>query len=115
MKNKHLWSQGVKFDNGKLRYDLIPTGPLAAVAAVYTVGAAKYADRNWELGMDRGRVYAASLRHMNAYWSGQVHDPETGIHHLAHAVFGMMAIMEYDMAGIGADNRMRVYGSPARK
>jgi hypothetical protein len=38
-------AEGRKYDGDKLRYDLIPVGPLAEVAKVYTIGAKKYADR----------------------------------------------------------------------
>ena len=42
---------GTKNDGGKLRYDLIPPRALEALAYVYTIGAAKYSDRNWEKGI----------------------------------------------------------------
>jgi len=106
--NYALKKGGVKHDADKLRYDLIPPGPMEAVAAVFTAGASKYDDRNWELGMDYGRIYAASQRHLTAYWGGQMYDRDTGIHHLAHAAFGMLALMEYDRLGIGNDTRLRI-------
>lgn len=77
-------TEGVKFDDGKLRFDLIPPDAMAVVAAVLTYGALKYDDRNWELGMDRARLRAARARHENARALGQATDPETGLPHLAH-------------------------------
>lgn len=77
-------TEGVKFDDGKLRFDLIPPDAMAVVAAVLTYGALKYEDRNWELGMDRARLRAARDRHENARLLGQSHDPETNLPHLAH-------------------------------
>src|SRR5579864_397456 len=35
---------GRKDDTGKLRYDLIPVGPLSEVAKVYSIGSVKYGD-----------------------------------------------------------------------
>uniref|UniRef100_UPI001E4FF338 dATP/dGTP diphosphohydrolase domain-containing protein n=1 Tax=Acetomicrobium sp. S15 = DSM 107314 TaxID=2529858 RepID=UPI001E4FF338 len=39
-----------------LRYDLIPSDALRELAKVYTVGAEKYGERNWEKGMSWGRA-----------------------------------------------------------
>jgi hypothetical protein len=38
--------EGLKFDEGKLRFDLIPIYPLEELARVYTIGAKKYGDYN---------------------------------------------------------------------
>lgn len=49
---------GVKHDDGKTRYDLIPPEAMDAVAQVLTYDAGKYCDRNWEQGIDNGRVFS---------------------------------------------------------
>ena len=85
----------VKHDHGKPRFDLLPPGPMGQVAEVYAYGAAKYADRNWEKGMDWGRVYAATQRHLHAFWGGQDLDEESALNHCAHAIFGLLALLEY--------------------
>jgi hypothetical protein len=77
------------------RYDLIPVGPLAEVARVYGFGATKYDDRNWERGYDWSKSYAALQRHVNAFWGGDTFDDETGLPHLAHAVFHCLAMIEW--------------------
>ena len=87
--------EGVKFDSGKPRFDLIPPGPLRQIAEIYSYGAEKYEDRNWEKGMQWSRVYGATQRHLNAFWGGQNNDEESALSHLAHAAFGMLALMEY--------------------
>lgn len=68
------------------RFELIPTGPLKAVAEHYGKGAEKYEDRNWERGYEWSKSYAALQRHLNAFWSGEDIDEETGSPHLAAAV-----------------------------
>lgn len=98
-------SDGVKFDEGKPRFDLLPPDAMNEVARVYTFGAAKYADRNWEKGMDWGRVYAGQQRHMQAFWGGETHDPETGMLHTAHATFGTLVLTAYQMRSVGKDSR----------
>lgn len=50
---------GVKFDQGKPGYELLPDDALAAIQKVLDFGAKKYAARNWELGMDWTRPWNA--------------------------------------------------------
>ena len=49
---KPVFTEGQKFDTDKLRYELLPPELLEETARVLTFGAVKYADRNWELGMN---------------------------------------------------------------
>ncbi len=96
---------GRKDDAGKARYDLIPADALEEVARVYTMGAEKYGDRNWERGMKRGRIFAAMMRHAWAWWRGEIHDPVDGQHHLASVVWCGLSLIAYDLRGIGEDDR----------
>lgn len=91
-------SEGIKHDEGKLRMELIPPEALDALAAVLTFGAAKYGDRNWELGMDWSRVYGAALRHMNAWVQQKDHgcDEETNYSHLDHALCCIAFLIAYE-------------------
>lgn len=100
--------EGVKFDHGKPRMDLIAPELLEEVGKVLAYGAEKYGARNWELGMDWGRPYAAALRHMNAWQRGEDVDPETGLSHMAHAACNLMMLLAFQERGIGTDSRMVV-------
>lgn len=86
---------GTKNDEAKLRFDLLPTGPIAKLARVYTEGAKKYSDRDWEKGLAYSRVYAAIQRHLNAFWAGEDYDAETGVPHVINAAWGCLALCEY--------------------
>lgn len=88
-------SVGMKFDNGKLLYSLIPPETLQALAEVLTYGANKYAPNNWQL-VENGetRYLDALFRHLEAFRSGETHDPESGLHHLAH-VLTNVAFLHY--------------------
>lgn len=97
----------VKHDDGKVRMDLVPPAAIRALAEVYTVGAAKYAPHNWRKGMSWSRVYAAVQRHLTAWAMGEDLDPEDGLSHLAHAMWGMATLLEYDRLGLGVDDLMR--------
>ena len=44
-------SEGIKYDSNKIRFELLPPELLEQTAAVLTVGAVKYEDRNWEGGI----------------------------------------------------------------
>ena len=90
------------------RYDLIPSGAMDEVARVYGYGAEKYAKRNWEAGYEYGLSIAALERHISAFKQLENIDPESGLHHLAHAVFHCLALITYVQCGIGKDDRSRV-------
>lgn len=106
---------GVKYDGGKVRMDLLPPELIFAVAEILTFGAAKYADRNWEKGMKWGKVFAALMRHMWAWWGGKTTtktnflfgdlDLETARSHLWHAACCIAFLIAYEERGIGEDDR----------
>lgn len=97
-------SEGRKDDTGKLRYDLFPAS-LSEVAQVYTLGAAKYSDRNWEKGLKWSRVFSAMMRHGWAWWWGEVTDKVDGQHHLASVAWCALALMEYERTHPELDDR----------
>lgn len=79
-------SEGVKYDEEKPQYSLVPADALHEVAKVLTFGAKKYAPDNWKKVPDlQRRYYDALQRHLFAYQKGETLDPESGLHHLAHA------------------------------
>lgn len=88
-----------KFDEGKPRYDLIPPLAVEAAAQVFGFGAAKYGDRNWEQGLDFGRLKGALHRHVEAWWMGEEDDPESGLPHLGHAMCCLMMLTEEALNG----------------
>lgn len=95
---------GTKHDGGKPRFDLLPAEALEAVAKVLTFGAAKYGDRNWERGIERGRLFAAVQRHLWASWGGEADDPESGMPHLWHALTGLSMLVALDQRREKADS-----------
>ena len=90
----------------KLRYDLIPVMPLADLAEVYTVGAAKYNDRNWEQGIKFSRILAAMFRHLESFRAGEDKDKESGCYHLASVAWGAFALLEYTRTHPDLDDRI---------
>lgn len=86
-----------KADSGKLRYDLIPARALTALAEIYTYGASKYQADSWRTVPDAiPRYRAAAWRHWVAYLSGEALDPESGLPHLAHLHWNVVALSELE-------------------
>ena len=78
--------QGVKYDEAKADWDLVPVGVLPKIITVLQFGAQKYAPDNWmRVPNGRKRYYNALMRHMEAWRAGEKKDPESGLSHLAHA------------------------------
>jgi hypothetical protein len=89
---------GVKYDKDKPQWSLLPFKALTEVVEVLTYGAKKYAPDNWKKVPDARRRYIdAGFRHFTAYASGETHDPETGKHHLAHAVCCLLYLIAFDL------------------
>lgn len=102
--------EGAKYDEGKLRIELIPGEFIFATAAILTFGASKYAARNWEKGISWGRVFGALNRHLWAWWQGKAPtvksflfgdlDLETGKSHLWHACCCLAFLVAYEERGM---------------
>ena len=89
--------QGKKLDQNKPRMSLLPKGALSAVIRVLEFGATKYQADNWKHVPDaKTRYYDAMQRHIDAWWQGEQKDPETGEHHLAHAICCGMFLWWFD-------------------
>lgn len=81
----------MKFDSGKLRYDLVPTSWHKGDAEILTFGAKKYKPNNWRNVEDAGRYIAALERHLEAFKlaiengdSDGLFDEDSSLHHLKH-------------------------------
>ena len=103
---KGLVGNAVRADVGKLRYDLIPPLPMEQMAQALTFGSQKYTDNNWLNGMGYSRIYAALMRHLQAWWSGEDIDPESGLPHLAHAACNVMFLQQLSASFPEGDDRV---------
>jgi hypothetical protein len=84
-------SSGVKYDNDKLRYDLLDPEYTEGIVKVLTLGAKKYAADNWKNVPDpKNRYYAALMRHIQDWRKGEILDEEWGTPHLHHAACCLM-------------------------
>lgn len=99
--------EGDKFDNSKTRYDLMSPIALEYLALVYTFGAVKYKDHNWRKGIRWSRIFGAIMRHLWAWMLGEDVDDESGLPHLAHAMWGCATLLEYAVICQDKDDRFR--------
>jgi hypothetical protein len=89
---------GVKFDQEKPQWTLVPFKAFDHVVEVLTIGARKYAPDNWKkVPNARQRYIDAAFRHMSAYAGGEKLDDETGKNHLAHAVCCLLFLLAFDL------------------
>lgn len=104
---------GIKYDNDKPQYRLIPPKAENEFVKVLTFGAKKYAPDNWKK-IDKERYIDALGRHFNAYRRGETHDPESGLHHLAHVMCCAAFIVEKDtpLRPSHGDYYWILYGDP---
>lgn len=94
-------SGGLKYDHGKLRYDLVPPHAIKAIADVLTYGADKYAPNSWQTVSDgETRYTAAMMRHFEAYRAGEDFDPESGKSHLAHCLCNLTFLLHFQQIRI---------------
>src|SRR3990167_6955950 len=91
--------RGKKFDNNKLRWDLIPWRAMKQVVLASMHGARLYGDFNWrKVKEKRRRYWAANMRHVIDYQLGLRKDKDSGLHPLAHAVIDLLFLLDNDLS-----------------
>lgn len=91
-------AEGVKHDEDKPKFSLMKPDALMEMVAVLTYGAKKYSPDNWKmLENARQRYFDAANRHLWQWYGGEKLDPESGLHHLAHAMSSLMFLIQMDM------------------
>lgn len=95
-----LQQKGTKYDQDKLRFDILPSEALLEVVKVITYGEKKYPSLsdssgntvlNWKkLSDPQNRFFSAGQRHIYSDRIGEELDQETGYYHLAHAISNLM-------------------------
>lgn len=101
-------TRGLRYNKGKRRYDLLPPDSLAVLADVLTVGAEKYAERNWEAGMPYKDALGSLERHLQDWKAGEDNDKESGLSHLAHVMCNAMFLLTWQLRNLGEDDRVKV-------
>lgn len=104
--------EGLRKNDGKTRYDLIPTSLLKGTADVFEFGMRKYLAWNWCRGMNFSKVIASMKRHLAAIETGEDNDPETHLRHVSHIICNCLMLEHYMNQGWASlDDRPKIYFS----
>lgn len=101
--------KGLRYNEGKLRFDLFPAFARKMIAQVFTKGAEKYALRNWENGMKWSDVEQSLERHYNDYKEGMDFDPDDGQLLVSKVAWNALALTEYYKIYPQGDDRPHRY------
>lgn len=100
---------GERKNANKPRHDLLHPVATAGIVDVLTFGSQKYAERNWELGMDWSKVIASLKRHLAAIENGEDYDPESGLLHIDHVQCNAHFLSAYYKIYPQGDDRPHAY------
>lgn len=100
---------GDRYNQGKLRYDLVNPKAHKRLVQVLTKGAEKYAERNWEKGMSWTSVIASLKRHLALLEDGEDYDKETGLLHIDHVQCNAHFLSAYYDIAPQFDDRNHAY------
>lgn len=101
--------KGLRFNDGKMRYDLVHPWAHEQMVKILTKGAQKYAPRNWEKGMAWSNVISSLKRHLAAIEKGEDYDVETGELHAAHLACNAHFLTAYYKIYPQGDDRSHAY------
>jgi len=96
-----------RYNQGKVRYDLVPVLAHQEFAKVLTIGAEKYGDQNWRKGMSWNSVLASLERHLYSFKSGEDTDPQSGLSNMAHVICNAAFLIEYAKTYPQGDDRVK--------
>ena len=97
--------EGLRFNQGKLRYDLLTVKAIRDTVKVLTKGAEKYADHNWEKGMAWSTPLASLERHLADWKAGVDIDPDDGLSTIAKVATNALFLTEYSHTYQQGDDR----------
>ncbi len=76
--------KGLRYNNDKPRWSLVPQSSLIPMVRVLEFGAKKYDAHNWKKGLSITEICESLKRHLDAFMEGEDNDPESGLSHIGH-------------------------------
>lgn len=88
-----------RHNQGKPRWSLVSMKSLLPLVRVLEMGARKYADDNWKLGLKKREVLESAMRHLAELIDGEELDDESGLSHAGHVMANMMFYIYFNDNG----------------
>lgn len=88
-----------------VRLHALPWESLQELGRVFAFGEKKYDDYNFRKGYQWSLSYDALQRHLWAFWNRTDRDEESGLHHVAHAMWHCAVLLFFSLKGKGKDDR----------
>lgn len=102
--------KGLRYNQGKMPWRLLPWDALREIVKVSLFGMSPtkangsprkaYPARNWEKGLDYDEVYDSAMRHLTDWYLGEDTNEESGLHHLSHAAWNILALLAFELRGM---------------
>lgn len=77
-------SKGIRYNEGKPRWSLVPQSALIPMVRVLEYGTTKYEIGNWTKGLSVTGICESLKRHLDAFMEGEDLDPESKLNHIGH-------------------------------
>lgn len=100
---------GLKDGGKKPPLSLNPPLALLAMSDAMAFGATKYAPWNWSHGIDTMAMLDACYRHLGAFIRGEDCAPDSGVHHLGHALASLAIAYDNLILHPELDDRPKIY------
>lgn len=97
----------IRYDLGKLQWQLLPEDAIEKIVEIYTHGSIKYTDENWRKGMKWKRMIGSLKRHTKAFTVGEDIDADSGCLHLSQIAWNAISLIWYQLEGVGEDDRVK--------
>jgi len=76
--------KGLRFNNEKPKWSLVPQSSLLPMVRVLEFGANKYDSHNWMKGLSITEICESLKRHLDSFMEGENIDKESKLSHVGH-------------------------------
>lgn len=104
-----------RYNEGKIRWQLVSWIALKPMVLVLMFGATKYAPHNWKKGLSYSSIAESLQRHLYAFMDGENDDPESKLSHLGHILCNAMFLSYMHVFKPEMDDRYIEPGSVIEK
>ncbi len=88
-------------------FSSMPVDAVFELARVYNHGVQKYEAHNYRKGYEWSKSFDAMMRHAFLFWGGEDIDQESGLHHMAHASWHAMNLVQSSLDHPEFDDRYK--------